>query len=363
MLTIEAVTASLCQLKVEHLDDKQWGELFRILRHKSMAASYYLRLRNAGKEHYVPEQIKPPFLSAVTFSEAQTRQVKIQLKKLSLLFTAHQIEFVMLKGAAYVAAETPNSYGRLMSDLDICVRYKDLSGTELALRNAAWQIKELDDYDEKFYRQWSHEIPPYKHPFDGVSLDVHHTLFPPVADKSININQLFVEAQCGLSGVKYPGVEWLVFHSAIHLIANEDAENGLRDLTDIYLLLTQYQQTFNFERLSVLFCESGFVTEFRLLQQLLLEYFAYQLPSGKIDTEGLNSLWFNLRFWAVRWAICPASEYIAGSHQRIPRMFNYIVGYSCKMPILLLMRHLGYKSARSLIKFLFGEFYFRKKSK
>ncbi|MDC8830353.1 nucleotidyltransferase domain-containing protein [Alteromonas gilva] len=363
MLTPEDIKATLCQLHIEHLEHEQWNDLFRVLRHKSMAASFYLRLQRVGKESLIPESIKPAFLSAVTFAEAQTRQVRIQLKKLSLLFATHQIEFVMLKGAAYVAADTPNSEGRLMSDIDICVRHSELPDTERALLNTGWQIKELDDYDEKFYRQWCHEIPPYKHPFDGVSLDVHHTLFPPVANKSIDTAALYKSARPGVYGAKYPGVEWLVFHSTIHLIANEDAENGLRDLTDIYELLTYYEHTIDYQRLSELFYQSGFVMEFALIRQLLLEYFAYQVPSGKITDKCTESLWFNLRLWAVRWAICPASEYIAGSQRPVPRMLNYLVGYASKMPILLLIRHLGYKSAKSIIRFLLGEFYFRKKSK
>ena len=122
MLIPAIVKKHICQLEVEGLSQAQWYQLFRVLRHKSLAASFYFRLIREGKENAIPQKLQAAFLSAVTFSEAQKRQVNVQLKKLCHLFSESEIEFVMLKGAAYVASDTVNCAGRLMSDIDICVR-------------------------------------------------------------------------------------------------------------------------------------------------------------------------------------------------------------------------------------------------
>ena len=278
------------------------------------------------------------------------------------LVSSNDIEFVMLKGAAYIAAETSNSSGRLMSDIDICVNKWDLSRTEKALKSVSWQVKELDNHDEKYYREWSHELPPYHHPFDGVSLDVHHTLYPPVSDKQINIDKLFKEARSTRFGVKSPSLEWLVFHSAIHLIANEDVENGLRDLIDIYLLLTQPRRNVDTTALVSLFVNSGFKHELFLLKQLLADYFDYTLPLENTGYKPPRSLLYRIRLWAIRRAVCPQSDFVPNSSYALARFVNYVIGYSQKMPLGLLTKHLLFKGSRNIVKAVLGDFYFRKNS-
>ncbi|GGF65531.1 nucleotidyltransferase domain-containing protein [Alteromonas lipolytica] len=360
MLIPELIKKQICLLEVEGLSKNQWFRLFRVLRHKSLTASFYTRLVNKNKQHEIPLELHSAFLSAVTFSDAQKRQVDVQLQKLCELFAVSGIEFVMLKGAAYIASDTPNSSGRLMSDIDICVHRSDLSRTEKALKQVSWQVKELDNHDEKYYREWSHELPPYYHPFDGVSLDVHHTLYPPVSAKHIDIQKLFKESIVTNFGVKSPSPEWLVFHSAIHLIANEDVENGLRDLIDIYLLLTQGENKIDISALVFLFENSGFKTELSLLKQLLWDYFDYNLPleaSGHLQS---GSFQYQLRLWAIRRAVCPESDFVANTNFRLARFINYVIGYSQKMPMSLLAKHLLFKGGRNIVKAILGDFYFRK---
>lgn len=360
MLIPEVVKRQICLLEVEKLSKTQWYKLFRVLRQKSLSASFYLRLVARNKQQQIPEELRSAFLSAVTFSSAQNRQVEVQLTKLLELFSSNDIEFVMLKGAAYIAAETSNSSGRLMSDIDICVNKCDLSRTEKALKSVSWQVKELDNHDEKYYREWSHELPPYHHPFDGVSLDVHHTLYPPVSDKQINIDKLFKEARSTRFGVKSPSLEWLVFHSAIHLIANEDVENGLRDLIDIYLLLTESSETIDVPALASLFAAHGFTTELFLLQQLLEDYFDYKLPIEATSHKLTRSLLYRIRLWAICRAVCPESDFVPNSTFTLARFVNYVIGYSQKMPLGLLIKHLLYKGGRNIVKAILGDFFFRK---
>ena len=360
MLIPAIVKKHICQLEVEGLSQAQWYQLFRVLRHKSLAASFYFRLIREGKENAIPQKLQAAFLSAVTFSEAQKRQVNVQLKKLCHLFSESEIEFVMLKGAAYVASDTVNCAGRLMSDIDICVRKHDLPRVEYALKQAAWQVKTLDDHDEKYYREWSHELPPYSHPYDGVSLDVHYTLFPPVSNKTINIDALFSDARVTPSGVMSPSPEWLVFHSAIHLIANEDVENGLRDLIDIYLLLTESSEAIDVPALASLFAAHGFTTELFLLQQLLEDYFDYKLPIEATSHKLTRSLLYRIRLWAICRAVCPESDFVPNSTFTLARFVNYVIGYSQKMPLGLLIKHLLYKGGRNIVKAILGDFFFRK---
>jgi hypothetical protein len=37
-----------------------------------------------------------------------------------------------------------------------------LDAAERALVGAVWQMEALDPYDERYYRKWSHELPPMR---------------------------------------------------------------------------------------------------------------------------------------------------------------------------------------------------------
>ena len=105
---------------------------------------------------------------------------------------------VFLKGAAYIAKNLSCSFGRTFSDIDVLVKKQDLPRIEQTLKFSDWLKTEIDDYDEKYYRTWMHEIPPLQHVHRGTILDVHHNILPstnkntPDANK-FNIEQINVE--------------------------------------------------------------------------------------------------------------------------------------------------------------------------
>jgi hypothetical protein len=36
----------------------------------------------------------------------------------------------------------------------------------------------MDPYDERYYREWIHELPPLRFPGRFLELDLHHTILP-----------------------------------------------------------------------------------------------------------------------------------------------------------------------------------------
>ena len=90
------------------------------------------------------------------------------------------VPVVLLKGGAYVMAGLPAGRGRLMSDLDILVPRERLPEVEGALSARGWETLEADSYDDYYYRNWTHELPPMRHRDRNTELDVHHTILPPL---------------------------------------------------------------------------------------------------------------------------------------------------------------------------------------
>ncbi|MDT1852626.1 nucleotidyltransferase family protein, partial [Acinetobacter baumannii] len=88
---------------------------------------------------------------------------------------------ILLKGSAYAMAGLDAGRGRLFSDVDILVPKPRLDEVEAALMLHGWASTHLDPYDQRYYREWMHEIPPKVHVRRGISIDVHHAIMPETA--------------------------------------------------------------------------------------------------------------------------------------------------------------------------------------
>ena len=86
------------------------------------------------------------------------------------------VPIVLLKGTAYVMADLPPARGRMLGDLDLMVPRDRIDEVERTLIAAGWLSAELNDYDQRYYREWTHEIPPLRHPDRDTEVDIHHTI-------------------------------------------------------------------------------------------------------------------------------------------------------------------------------------------
>jgi hypothetical protein len=153
------------------------------------------------------------------------------------------IEPVLLKGAAYLMAGLSASEGRLFGDVDILVPRARIDAVEQALQANGWVYSdELSAYDQRYYREWMHELPPLGHAQRGTSLDVHHTILPPTARIKVDTAALFrgrvpVDGQ---PGVQVLSPTHMLLHSAAHLFHEGELDKGLRDLFDLDALLRDF---------------------------------------------------------------------------------------------------------------------------
>jgi hypothetical protein len=154
---------------------------------------------------------------------------------------------VFLKGAAYLIAGDRAAGGRLFSDVDILVPKTAIDRVEKALKAKGWVGTHQNDYDQRYYREWMHELPPMIHLKRQTSLDVHYNILPEVGRVRVDVRRLFDRAvQFGEGPVWILSPEDRVLHSAAHLFHNSEMEQALRDLSDIDLLLRQFCETPDF---------------------------------------------------------------------------------------------------------------------
>ncbi len=104
---------------------------------------------------------------------------------------------------------------------------------------AGWHATGLSEYDKRYYRRWMHEIPPLQHYPRNTVIDVHHAILPDTAryhPDSAKLRSRAIEVD-GLPGVFVLSEDDRILHSATHLFHDGELPHGLRDLTDLDLLL------------------------------------------------------------------------------------------------------------------------------
>ncbi|MGP1282041.1 MAG: nucleotidyltransferase domain-containing protein [Parasphingopyxis sp.] len=153
---------------------------------------------------------------------------------------------VLLKGTAYVAAGLSAGIGRSIGDLDILVRRDALDAVERALTGrGGWEWVKEDAYDDAYYRDHMHELPPLIHKERDRMIDVHHTVLPLTARPTPDAASMIAESEAldvsaDSGGLRLLSPPDMICHAAAHLFADGDLAGGLRNLWDIDRLLRDF---------------------------------------------------------------------------------------------------------------------------
>jgi len=221
---------------------RDWERLIRAARHGNLLSRVAWLAMDQGLIRQFPERVQFHLESAFRVSESQAISVKFEVHQIQKNLATSNIPFVLLKGAAYIQAGLAPAPGRLMSDIDLMVPRNRLEDAERALCANGWFPTKLDAYDQRYYREWMHELPPLQHLGRGTSLDVHHTILPPTALLKPDVELLWKSAQAvdAMPGVYVLSPIDMVLHSATHLFHDGELEHGLRDLVDMDALIRQF---------------------------------------------------------------------------------------------------------------------------
>ena len=222
---------------------KDWDLLIRQARHANLLGRLAYRLTECHVLSQVPEQPRAHLESALGVAQRQTQAVQWEVNRIVQALDQLQTPIILLKGAAYIMQQLPTAQGRLFSDVDILVPKPQLEAIELALKIHGWITTHHDEYDQRYYRTWMHELPPMQHLTRETLLDVHHTILPETARYHPDPQQL-LNAAMPVAGygdrVKVLAPTDMLLHSATHLFHEGELNHGLRDLTDLDSLLRHF---------------------------------------------------------------------------------------------------------------------------
>ena len=222
-----------------------WDLLIRQGRRANLLARLAYKLTQNGLIDVVPTAPRHHLTSALQMAQRQDIALRWEVECIQKALQNTETKLVLLKGAAYAMAGLAAAHGRTFSDIDIIVPKSKLGHTESELMIHGWHGSHHDIYDQRYYRQWMHEIPPMRHIKRGTTIDVHHAILPETARVKVNTEALMQ------SVIPVPGHDNLYvlqptdmfLHSATHLFHEGDFEKALRDLFDLDALASQFGAT------------------------------------------------------------------------------------------------------------------------
>ncbi|MEJ5999775.1 nucleotidyltransferase domain-containing protein [Paucibacter soli] len=330
----------------------QWELLLHQARSARLQARLAQQFRDSGQQDRVPAQVLRHFEAALTLAESQRRALQWEVHEIQRALRPLPGPVVLLKGAAYVMAGLQAARGRIFSDVDVLVPRASLNDAEAALMLAGWHSTHHDAYDQRYYRQWMHEIPPMLHNTRATVIDLHHNILPLTSRIAVDAGALLAQVVPieGWPGIYRLGDADMVLHSACHLFLDGEFDKGLRDLCDIDALLREFGARPEFWQQLPARAEALGLSRmlFHALRQSM-RVFGTPVPaaclaavSGAAPAAPLLRLMDAVLARALRPEHASCSD--AGS--RMARQFLYLRAHWMRMPLGLLLLHLGRKALR-----------------
>ncbi|WBH16853.1 nucleotidyltransferase domain-containing protein [Sphingomonas radiodurans] len=233
---IDLVALLVDPSSAEGLDASSWTEVIAAARAEQLIGTLATRLDGLA----LPVAVAAILVEARATSLEGRRQALWEAEMARRALAGIVEPLILLKGTAFAAAGLDAGQGRSIGDLDILVPQDALAAAETALLAHGWIWVKSDPYDDRYYRQWMHELPPLIHPERDRMIDVHHTILPPTARITPDAARLIANAVSLGAGLAVLAPEDMVVHGAIHLLADGDLSGGLRNLWDLDRLMREF---------------------------------------------------------------------------------------------------------------------------
>jgi hypothetical protein len=223
------------------LEETDWDALLPLARSMRLFSRLAALARSQGLLDQVPPKVAGHMTAVLRFAAHRQQKILWELYHLERALRDIQIPVVVLKGTGYLMADLWAARGRIFGDVDLLVPREGLAEVERVLRTAGWRSDSLSAHDERYYREWMHEIPPLRHPERQIEVDIHHTLSPLTSRLKVDAVPFFATA-APVEGHRFRVLAPAdrILHSAVHLFYGGEFEHGLRDLSDLDLLMREF---------------------------------------------------------------------------------------------------------------------------
>jgi hypothetical protein len=293
-----------------------------------------------------PDWLQDRLVTVRALVREHERSVRWEIDRLHRAFSGAGLPWILLKGAAYVAASLPPGRGRRVADIDVLVPFDRLTKTEEVLNKHGWHVGDLDAYDERYYREWMHELPPMTHKDRRSVVDVHHAILPRTSRLHPSASRLASKAVRVDGDVRVLCPAHMVLHAAAHLFHDGEITGAIRDVVDLDALLRRFSEDADFWR--------EFVSETHELGLTRPAYYALRYSRRLLDTPVPADVLDGVDAWGPAQPVRVLMDALV--ERTLPgRLVGtsstaafalYVRSHWLKMPPFLLARHLLRQSVR-----------------
>jgi hypothetical protein len=290
--------------------------------------------------------------AAAIATESTQTAVRFEIDRVLRALKGLDVPVVLMKGSAYVMASLPPARGRFVGDVDLMVPRERIDEVEQRLIERGWRASELDDYDQRYYREWTHEIPPMQHPERDTTLDVHHTIVPLTSRAQPDAQALF-DASVLLADprLRVLAPADMVLHSGVHLF-NDEVGAPLRDLFDLHDLLCHFGAAPGFwDELLARGRLHGLQRPLYYVLRYTVRHLGTPVPRDVLDaaaTAGPGLLLGAVMDWIFDRRFRPVPPKGPTAALIIAAWAHYLRAHWLRMPPRLLVRHLSVKAAQAV---------------
>ncbi len=194
------------------------------------------RLANDASElgllEKLPSKVQKIFINAKIEAESGQRKIMWEVNRIRRALFEFEEKIILVKGSAYIAKGLNCAAGRTSVDIDILVAKKNLDIVENHLFIAGYGSQTMSEYDQLYYREWGHELPPLLHPDRMVEVDVHHTILQVTNKLSPNIDTIINAAEQLEDNIYLLCREDMLLHSIVHQFVDGTVKASLRNLLE-----------------------------------------------------------------------------------------------------------------------------------
>ena len=324
----------------------------RLARRVRLLGRFAETLERRGLLNQLPEAAREQLASALVVVEARARVTRWELDRIERALRGAFAHAIVLKGCAYLLAQLPNAAGRVFADVDLLFPETQLAEAERALLAHGWRGAKLDPYDQRYYRLWTHELPPLTHDEREVEADLHHNIVPRVGRLKPPAARL-LDAAKPIAGERWRRLDDrdLVLHAMTHLMFDSELADCLRDLVDIDDLLRHFAAADPkfWDQLWERACELDLGRPAFYALRHAHRWLDTPVPEAVLARSRERApprpiVWLMDRL--VPLALFPAHPDRPRRGTAIARLLLYVRSLWIRMPPLLLARHLAYQLYR-----------------
>lgn len=196
--------------------------------------------RMHGLWEKLPVKVQQILVSARVEADARQRKIMWEINRVRRALFGFEDKVILVKGGAYMAKGLKCSAGRTSVDIDILVDRKNLDIVENHLLRAGYGSQVLNDYDQQYYREWAHELPPLLHPDRMVEVDLHHTILPVTNKLSPKIGLMITSAVPLEDNIYVLCEADMLLHSIVHQFVDGAIKASLRNLLEQHDLFNEF---------------------------------------------------------------------------------------------------------------------------